>query len=236
MAFAQAQILQAGTSSSTNPSLSFSGSPTDGNLLVLVLRVATPRVVSELTLPAGYTARVAIDAGTGGGFLVIADRIAATSPKPQTCTLVSSTWDMIIFEWSGVAASGYVDDVTIADTGSTASIQPGSLSPAGPGELFIVAARQASSNGGSEAIGSGFTADATATLSRLIVGHKVKGGADSAAENPTLSWSTPQGASAGMVAYSTVPITPGVGQPTARRFDNVPHVRLGRGGPVQVGG
>lgn len=236
MAFAFVEV-KGSEASSADPSVSFAGTPTDGDLLVMVFQAGGGTTLADLTLPAGYTVRTSYTAD--GRLLFIADKVAASTGKPQTITWANAgaiTWSMAIYRYTGQAASDYFDQAAAGASLTGTSIQPGSVTPTNAGELFIAAARQSNANGGTEAIDSSFGIDLPTTFARLVVGDKIKGGADAAAENPILSWATSTIASALMVCYSTTAITPGAGQPTARRWEHVPHVRLGRGGPIRVGG
>lgn len=206
MAFAAVQQNSA-VGTTANPSVSFSGTPSNGNLLVIVFS-STTKTVADVTLPAGYAARVEVD-DSAGGCLIIADRLASSTGKPQTLTCTSGgNWDLAVFEWSGVAASGYFDKASSTDYGSVNAATPGSLTPDNATELMVAAARHANTSSG-EAVDSGFTKQEDSTLSRLVIATKIK--TTGTAENPSLSWTTASDALAGMVAYSTTTITPSTG-------------------------
>lgn len=197
MAFAFGQSA-GGQNTSANPSVSFASTPTNGRLLVIVFQSLTLSVAG-VTLPAGYTARVAQN-DSNGGCLIIADRIAASTGQAQTLTAASSAWDMIILEFSGVAASDYFQTATFTDYGNISNPQPGSITPVNSSELLIAAARRAAI-GFAESADSGFTVEQAAPVDHLIAAYKIKSNAT--AENPTLSWSSASECAAGMVAYST---------------------------------
>lgn len=182
-----------GAANSANPSVALASAPTDGNLVVACLSTAT--VPASVTDPAGYTRRAAI--GTVHTDIIV-ERVASTTSATVTFTAALALWEMTVMEFSGNAASGFEFDTVSAGASSVSatSILPGSITPAVPAELFVVIAGQVTNNGGSTAVGSGFTiVEATNVIT--VTGYRDT----STTQNPTCTWATAAACSAIMVAF-----------------------------------
>jgi hypothetical protein len=219
MAIALVQNVPASGTGTTNPTATISAA-TAGNLIVAVLMPAL--AVAAITDPAGYTRRKAQDNSVATSCCIHIEKIAAGGETSIAFTAAASNWDLEVTEWSGVAASGSEFDATVGAADPAAAVtsgQPGSLTPAATGELFIIGMGGNGQNGGSEAIDSGFTVLDAATFLRGICGYKIK--TDALAENPTMSWTTGRRYGMAMTAYKPAVVVGG--QPTIARFANIPH-------------
>lgn len=198
MAIALVQNVPATGVGTANPSATIAAA-TAGNLIVAVLSVSLSS--AGITDPAGYTRRKAQNNGASTSCTCHIGKIAAGGETAVTFTVAASNWDLEVMEWSGVdVASEFDAAVGAPDAGSNiSSLATGSLTPALSGELLIVGMSPNGTNGGSEAIDSGFTVLDAATFSRGMCGYKIK--TDALAENPTLSWATARRIGVAMTAW-----------------------------------
>lgn len=191
----------------TNPTATFSATPTTGNLLVAVLCTADG-TSANVTNPAGWSQRANkfSTASPVGGVRII-ERIAPASPS-ATVTFTdatSSLYSIELYEFSGNPPSSEFDTVAAgAVNAGTTSLQPANITPTTAADLFVVGCYQAGTNGGSEAIDSSFTMIDSGVFASAVMGYKIK--TDGAAENPTSSWATSRGAIATQVAFLPAPI------------------------------
>lgn len=205
---------KAATGAAGTTSVTLNAAATAGNLLVFVAwtRSAT---LAAMTPPAGFSDRIhRATTGSGGvwlGQVMIASKIAAGGETTLSCAASAGVdWEAEAYEFSGITQQGGEFDNSISATSATVSVtseQPGSITPATSGEVFIVAQGLGGngakpSNGGTEAIGSSFIITDAATFSAMITGYKIK--ADALAENPSVSWFTSGFSIATQAAFQAV--------------------------------
>lgn len=190
MAFALVQSKATGAVTSTNPTVTLTSGPTQGNLIVVVLQ-SKDQTLANITDPTGYTRRASQNPGVGYYTIVIVAKIAGAG-ESATVTFTDSTsvqWEIVGYEFSGNAASGAEFDAASAGGNGTAETSqlPGSLTPAAANELFIGVCGIGSAAATGQAVGSSFNKIA-GTSAQGIHAYKIK--TDAAAENPSFSWAS----------------------------------------------
>jgi hypothetical protein len=212
MALALAQNKPTSTTG-TNPTGTFTSTPAQGSLLIVTLVVADT-LANVIGTPTGYTIRSSSTYGTVPWIFRLYSKIAGAGESTTVSWTDSNSvaYEIECMEFSGAlggAGDGFDAGVTGATGSGVTSRTPGSLTPAVGGELLVALTAIDAANGGSEAIDSSFNIVDAATFSRCVVGYKIKSAVDTAAENPSMSWTTAANARAVMAAFQpALPFTP----------------------------
>jgi len=185
-------VQQASRGSSTqNHGVTFANAPVEGELIVICFRIAT--IIATVTTASGWQR---VDGATINDadvvptfsehiYFKIAGAGEGTAQTPATtvsnfASIANGT------RWSGNAAIPGDASNEAANAAGQGSHQPGSVTPSEGGELIVTISAQSGNNNGSEAIDSDFII-LTENGNSTIIGYKIKGAADTAAENPTFS-------------------------------------------------
>lgn len=201
MALAVVQNKGATSSATTSHTVTLDAAPAQNNLIVVSIFITiTDEASPNVTGPSGYTRDVVKDRGTGS--VAIWSKIAGASESASITftTAANQSAQMEAVEVSGNATSTPLDKTNKAEGASGTSIQPGTTGTLSQADEFaFTASLQAGTNGGSEAIDTGFTVLDTATFSQTIVGYLIV--AATTALNPTHSWATNRARAAVIATY-----------------------------------
>lgn len=176
--------------------------PTNGNLLVLVIREADG--ASTFTLPTNWswaTGNPVVNSGAtiqyGIAYRNVVDGDSASITVSSTALVSKRTF---VWEISGQDKTSAVLDRTAsnAPSGSSTGVNTGSTGTLSqPDEIAIAACGQNGDNGGGVNIDSGFTLDGS-TSSRFEMAHKIVQGSTTALD-PTFSWITSRTGRTGLI-------------------------------------
>lgn len=191
---------KAASGTTGQPGATLTSGATAGNLLVVVVW-ARDGNTANMTPPTGFTDRAHVaTTGSGGvwpGQVMICSKKATGGETLTKCaTFPGTNWEYEIYEFSGITQQGGEYDANNFTTSGAVAVtseQPGSVTPAVTGEVFVVGQGlggngSAPNNGGTEAINSSFNITDAASFQSMITGYKIK--TDALAENPTASWTT----------------------------------------------
>lgn len=201
MTISVVQNKAAQTSATTSHTVTLNTAPTQNNLILVAIKIdIIDEAVSNVTGPTGYAKDVVKDRGTGS--VAIWSKVAGASESGTITftTTLNQTADLEAMEVSGNATSSVLDKTNKAEGASGNTIQPGTtgtLSQAD--EIAFTASLQAGTNGGSEAIDSGFTVLDAATFTTSITGYLIVSA--TTALNPTHSWTTNRARAAVIATY-----------------------------------
>lgn len=200
---------KAASSTSTNGSVTPTSTPVNGNMMIIAATFNL--ALSAVTDPTGWTRRASKDRAGSAPCCVILEKIASSESGAYQFTHANQIWSIEFYEWSGQAATGSEFDAASAgnSNASAASLTSGSLTPAVDQELFITVCGQVAGNGSGsgETIDSGFTVIDTFLFNTEITGYKIKGVGDTAAENPTSTWTTLRACSSIQAAFKMATAT-----------------------------
>lgn len=183
--------------SSTNGSATLAAA-TAGNTLVIAAAIL--QASASITNPAGFADDKRQQNPAASATAIICRKTAAGGETLLQFTHGNVIWVIEAYELSGVA--GLDGTPTGNNSASSADIQPGSIAPTFADDFYVVSTAILTANGGSEAIGDGFTVRDAAGYNRACMGDKLKTGGDIATENPHCTWLTAGSCGVAMAAYS----------------------------------
>lgn len=194
-----------GTNTNDDITLVFDSTPVSGNLLVAVY---SQFGVNGLDAMTGWTLIRDVQHSGGSNRIVAWYKIAGASESTSVTAGATggATSDLAIYEFSGIDATPLDKDNGNDGGYSVTSLQPGTTGTlTQANEVAITAVCTGSSNGGSEAIDSGFTLVGASTLTRSLHGYKIVSA--TTALNPTLSWATARNCTAIIMTFKASPDT-----------------------------
>lgn len=201
MALAVVQNKPATSSATTSHTVTLNSAPTQNNLVLVAIKIdVVDEAVSNVTGPSGYVKDVVKDRGTGS--VAIWSKVAGASESATITftTALNQSASLEAIEVSGAATASVLDKTNKAEGASSNSIQPGTtgtLSQAD--EIAYTASLQAGTNGGTEAIDTGFTVLDSGSFDTMIAGYLIV--AATTALNPTHSWTTNRARAAVIATY-----------------------------------
>lgn len=137
MAIAQVQKGRARATSSA-PSATFASGPTQNNLLIATLGIT--EAGTTVTPPSGWTAAVeggAVEDPFGGIYFKVAG--ASEDTVVTFSTLLSHVWRLHIFEYSGLATTGVLDQTSTVRVMASATITSTAVTTTVADELLVAA-------------------------------------------------------------------------------------------------
>lgn len=171
----------------TGASVTLTSTPASGNLLVVAY---VWRNGTSVAPPTGFTERAFAGSKNGDGVAIASKISAGTESGAIAFTGSSTSTNIVCYEFAGVAASGSEYDKSSAGaTGSSATAQPGSLTPAASGAVFVLVEGYSSGAHGPWSVDSSFNAVETGVITGASHSYKIQSGS-ATAENPTVTATT----------------------------------------------